>query len=95
MFFRRIHCKSNSLHINLFIAFILRASISFIKECLFVHGLGLKGDVDISVDGAITFNDEGTVGIHKKLTVKEIPSSTHMLRILIGIVFYKFLAFLD
>ncbi|KAL4222851.1 Parathyroid hormone/parathyroid hormone-related peptide receptor [Mactra antiquata] len=42
---RRLHCKSNSLHINLFISFIIRAVVSLLKDVLFVDGLGLQQDV--------------------------------------------------
>lgn len=56
---RRLHCKSNSLHINLFIAFILRAIISFIKSSLFVEGVGLEKDIMIVEGGDIKFIDGG------------------------------------
>ena len=59
--FRRLHCKSNSLHLNLFIAFILRAIISFIKSSLFVEGVGLEKDIRRIDGGDIEFIDEGLV----------------------------------
>ena len=58
---RRLHCKSNSLHINLFMAFICRAVISFVKESVFVQGVGLEKDVLTLPDGVVEFNPDGTV----------------------------------
>ncbi|KAJ8313883.1 hypothetical protein KUTeg_008444 [Tegillarca granosa] len=56
---RRLHSKSNTMHINLFLAFIMRALMSFIKESLFIHGLGLQKDIIKEENGDITFIDEG------------------------------------
>ncbi|XP_048237180.1 parathyroid hormone/parathyroid hormone-related peptide receptor-like [Haliotis rufescens] len=53
---RRMHSKSNTLHINLFIAFILRASVSFLKDLLF-KGVGLDMDVRLKSDGTYEFLD--------------------------------------
>ena len=64
LFSRRLHCKSNSLHLNLFIAFILRAIISFIKSSLFVEGVGLEKDIR-RIEGDIEFREEGSVSICK------------------------------
>ncbi|CAG5116980.1 unnamed protein product, partial [Candidula unifasciata] len=55
----RLHCKSITLHINLFLAFILRASISFMKDRLLVNGLGLPQDVKHN-GGGLEFILEGT-----------------------------------
>ncbi|XP_046580490.1 parathyroid hormone/parathyroid hormone-related peptide receptor-like [Haliotis rubra] len=51
---RRMHSKSNTLHVNLFIAFILRASVSFLKDLLF-KGVGLDMDVRLKSDGTYEF----------------------------------------
>ena len=61
--FRRLHCKSNSLHINLFIAFILRAIISFIKSSLFVEGVGLEKDIQRNSVGDIEFIENAAVSV--------------------------------
>ncbi|CAG5129564.1 unnamed protein product, partial [Candidula unifasciata] len=51
--------KSNTLHLNLFLAFILRASFSFAHRILFVNGLGLKMDLEKKSDGTYAFNHQG------------------------------------
>lgn len=56
---KRLHCKSNVLHINLFLAFILRASITFLKSLIFVDDLGLEKDIIRHSGGSITFIKEG------------------------------------
>ncbi|XP_045169612.2 gastric inhibitory polypeptide receptor-like isoform X2 [Mercenaria mercenaria] len=56
---KRLHCKSNVLHINLFLAFILRASVTFIKTLVFVDDLGLEKDIIRHPGGLITFKPEG------------------------------------
>ncbi|KAL3831872.1 hypothetical protein ACJMK2_023569 [Sinanodonta woodiana] len=55
---RRLYCKSNTLHINLFLAFILRATVSFIKDNVFVNDIGLTKDVIFKNDGRVIFNEE-------------------------------------
>ncbi|GFO46391.1 parathyroid hormone/parathyroid hormone-related peptide receptor, partial [Plakobranchus ocellatus] len=57
---RRLHSKSNTLHLNLFLAFILRASMSFMKDRLFVGGLGLPQDVQQAADSKLHFLHEGS-----------------------------------
>ncbi|XP_062570589.1 secretin receptor-like isoform X1 [Saccostrea cucullata] len=56
---RKLSSKSNTLHINLFIAFILRAFLSFLKETLFVDGLGFKKDLE-EVSGVLRFREGET-----------------------------------
>ncbi|RUS71936.1 hypothetical protein EGW08_020311 [Elysia chlorotica] len=60
LYWRRLHCKSNTLHINLFLAFILRASMSFMKDRLFVAGLGLPQDVRQGSTHKLVFIQEGS-----------------------------------
>ena len=43
--FRRLHCARNTIHLNLFVSFILRATFSFLKENLLIQGLGFPSDV--------------------------------------------------
>lgn len=64
---RKLSSKSNTLHINLFIAFILRAIMSFLKESLFVDGLGLEKDLK-NVNGVYRFREDVTVGIISLVT---------------------------
>jgi hypothetical protein len=53
--------KSNTLHVNLFLAFILRAALSFAQEALFVNNLGFEKDVRRTKDGRLEFIPDGTV----------------------------------
>ncbi|CAC5389832.1 PTHR1 [Mytilus coruscus] len=57
--FRRLRCPRNTVHINLFISFILRASISFMKENLLVNSAAFASDVK-EVNGKLQFIMEGT-----------------------------------
>ncbi|KAK6166224.1 hypothetical protein SNE40_022973 [Patella caerulea] len=57
---RRLQSKSNVLHINLFFAFIIRSSVAFLKDLLFVRSLGLAKDVVHLPDGHYEFIQEGT-----------------------------------
>ncbi|XP_059147560.1 parathyroid hormone/parathyroid hormone-related peptide receptor-like [Physella acuta] len=57
---RRLKSKSNNLHVNLFLAFILRASISFIRSLLFIQDLGLEKDIRRLANGQVIFNHEGS-----------------------------------
>ncbi|KAL8571552.1 hypothetical protein ACOMHN_055671 [Nucella lapillus] len=52
---KRLHSKSNTLHINLFLAFILRAVIAFLKDLLFVNSLGLPKDLKVTPQGILQF----------------------------------------
>ncbi|XP_076461998.1 secretin receptor-like isoform X2 [Babylonia areolata] len=56
----RLKSKSNTLHVNLFMAFILRAVVSFAKELLFVQDLGFHKDVRRMPDGRLEFIQHGT-----------------------------------
>ncbi|RUS80998.1 hypothetical protein EGW08_011236 [Elysia chlorotica] len=59
MCFSRLKSKSNTLHLNLFLAFILRAGSSFLKQLLFVQHLGLEKDINRIADGKLTFIEGG------------------------------------
>ncbi|XP_053374704.1 secretin receptor-like [Mercenaria mercenaria] len=56
---KRLRCKSNVLHINLFLAFIIRASVSFFKTLIFVDDVGLEKDIIRNPGGTIEFRPEG------------------------------------
>ncbi|XP_025093888.1 parathyroid hormone/parathyroid hormone-related peptide receptor-like isoform X2 [Pomacea canaliculata] len=59
IYFRRLHCARNMIHLNMFIAFLLRAAVSLMKNVLLVNDLGFP--IDVNVSGArIDFIQEGT-----------------------------------
>ncbi|CAG5118650.1 unnamed protein product [Candidula unifasciata] len=60
IYFRRLHCPRNIIHLNLFTAFVLRALLSFLKDSLLIAHLGLPGDVLEDSRGNIIFDPEGT-----------------------------------
>ncbi|XP_035829160.1 parathyroid hormone 2 receptor-like, partial [Aplysia californica] len=45
IYFKRLRCPRNTLHLHLFTAFVLRALLSFLKDSLLVRHLGLPHDV--------------------------------------------------
>ncbi|KAG0443482.1 hypothetical protein HPB47_014867, partial [Ixodes persulcatus] len=45
---KRLRCPRNSLHMHLFISFILRALAFLLKDALFVAGVGLSSNVDFN-----------------------------------------------
>ena len=49
------------IHLNLFIAYMLRAIISLMKEILLVNDVGFASDVTQVSDGSIIFIKEGLV----------------------------------
>jgi hypothetical protein len=61
IFCRRLHCPRNTVHLNLFIAFALRAILSFLRDNLLVENVGLPDDVIKSENGVIFKEDGGTV----------------------------------
>lgn len=60
LYFKRLHCPRNLIHIHLFISFILRATISFVIENALVNGVGFPSDVNITEDNTIEFLDNGS-----------------------------------
>lgn len=64
LFIRKLRNSRNRLHMNLFLSFIMRASMALLKDWLFVDGVGLSWDV-VSVDGKSTFIKEKNVILFK------------------------------
>jgi len=48
---RKLHCPRNTVHINLFISFILRAVMALIRDLLMSDSVGLRGDTVHYADG--------------------------------------------
>uniref|UniRef100_A0A224YH05 Adenylate cyclase-coupled calcitonin receptor n=1 Tax=Rhipicephalus zambeziensis TaxID=60191 RepID=A0A224YH05_9ACAR len=48
LFLKRLRCPRNSLHMHLFLSFILRALAFLLKDALFIEGVGLSGNVDFN-----------------------------------------------
>ncbi|XP_021371089.1 secretin receptor-like isoform X2 [Mizuhopecten yessoensis] len=60
LYFRKLRCPRNTIHVNMFVSFMLRAAISFMKENMLVEGVGFRADVTTTHTGAIQFIPEGT-----------------------------------
>lgn len=56
LFFRKLHCERNTIHINLFISFILRSIICFVKDAVAVP----PGDV-VYEDSSVVHRPQGSV----------------------------------
>jgi hypothetical protein len=39
--FRKLRCPRNTLHMHLFVSFMLRAFMALLKDSLFIDGIGL------------------------------------------------------
>uniref|UniRef100_A0A2C9K5A2 G-protein coupled receptors family 2 profile 2 domain-containing protein n=1 Tax=Biomphalaria glabrata TaxID=6526 RepID=A0A2C9K5A2_BIOGL len=46
IYFRRLHCPRNTIHLNLFMAFVLRALLSFLKDNLHVIHIELFQEIE-------------------------------------------------
>ncbi|CAC5414917.1 PTHR1 [Mytilus coruscus] len=60
VYFRRLHCPRNTVHVNLFISFILRSLVTIIRDNVLVQGLGLPGDVEQTPYDTVIFITNGT-----------------------------------
>ncbi|XP_033762369.1 secretin receptor-like isoform X2 [Pecten maximus] len=60
LYFRKLRCPRNTIHVHMFVSFMLRAAISFMKENMLVEGVGFRADVTTTPTGAIQFIPEGT-----------------------------------
>ena len=58
---RNLRCPRNTLHVNLFVSFILRAFVCFLRDWLIVHGIGLPGDILVDDEGHVIFRQDITV----------------------------------
>lgn len=64
LFSRKLHCPRNTVHVNMFVSFILRAIISFLKDMLLVQGLGFSFDVVQTLTDTVLFTERGTVSVN-------------------------------
>ncbi|XP_052247026.1 parathyroid hormone/parathyroid hormone-related peptide receptor-like isoform X23 [Dreissena polymorpha] len=60
IYFKRLHCPRNTIHINLFVSFTLRAIISFVKENALVNGVGFSIDVTQTQEGQTVFLEDSS-----------------------------------
>jgi hypothetical protein len=58
--FNKLRCPRNTLHINLFISFVLRAVVILVREAVVIDGVGLSHDITDNVDGTNKFRDDIT-----------------------------------
>lgn len=50
VFFKKLHCQRNTIHINLFLSFILRAVLAFSRDAVLFDGLD-NSDMNFNKDG--------------------------------------------
>ncbi|XP_023244591.1 secretin receptor-like, partial [Centruroides sculpturatus] len=55
---RKLRCPRNSLHMHLFLSFIMRALMFFLKDSLFIEGVGFSSNIGYSEDNFSLFRHE-------------------------------------
>ncbi|KAK3578748.1 hypothetical protein CHS0354_010131 [Potamilus streckersoni] len=60
LYFRRLRCNRNIIHVHMFMSFILRAVISLVRDTVMVQGLGFPGDIAFKENGNIYFLETGS-----------------------------------
>ncbi|XP_050388620.1 parathyroid hormone/parathyroid hormone-related peptide receptor isoform X2 [Patella vulgata] len=60
IYFKKLHCQRNTIHVNLFLSCILRAGVCLLKEVIMVQGMGLPMDIEYNQNGEPVFIQEGT-----------------------------------
>ncbi|GFS23577.1 parathyroid hormone/parathyroid hormone-related peptide receptor, partial [Elysia marginata] len=59
LYFKRLHCPRNLIHMNMFLAFGLRSALALMKNVLLVQDIGFANDVN-QTGKEITFIEAGT-----------------------------------